>query len=136
MVDPVVLSVAPEKCAGCRACQCVCALHHFKVINYNKSRIRVEGRFPEPRFDIIYCRQCGTCAEACELGAIIEKRKRYIIDEKKCNNCGMCIDACPQGALFVHKDFKFPLKCDLCLQCIKFCPTGALTTVKPERGVA
>jgi pyruvate formate lyase activating enzyme len=57
---------------------------------------------PEIEFIHSLCRQCGSCLEACPLGAIhpdlwvkpVEK-----IDREICDRCGLCLQACPGSAL-------------------------------------
>lgn len=36
-----VLVFEPKKCIGCRLCEQVCVMNHFKVTNPAKSRIRI-----------------------------------------------------------------------------------------------
>jgi len=36
-----VLVFEPKKCIGCRLCEQICTLTHFKVTNPKKSRIRI-----------------------------------------------------------------------------------------------
>ena len=54
---------------------------------------------PELLFDASICVSCGTCAELCESGALIMKKKKLIFDRSKCNLCFSCTDLCPSGAL-------------------------------------
>jgi pyruvate formate lyase activating enzyme len=54
---------------------------------------------PELLFDASICVSCGTCAELCESGALIMKKKKLIFDRSKCNLRFSCTDLCPSGAL-------------------------------------
>jgi len=45
------------------------------------------------------CVSCGTCADACPVGAISQGDSQYVIDAGACLDCGTCADACPMGAI-------------------------------------
>ena len=44
------------------------------------------------------CQECGICAEACPVGAIIEGTP-YEIQQAKCLHCGRCFENCPFDAI-------------------------------------
>jgi|LFRM01.2.fsa_nt_gb ferredoxin len=44
------------------------------------------------------CLACGSCMDACPVGAISEG-DIYKIEPDKCESCGACADACPTGAI-------------------------------------
>jgi len=44
------------------------------------------------------CIGCGTCADECLAGAIVESGDMYRITDQ-CTDCGTCIDACPTEAI-------------------------------------
>mgnify|MGYP003317431200 CR=1 FL=1 len=44
------------------------------------------------------CVACGSCAEACPVGAISEGDGKYVINPDACLGCGTCADTCPVGA--------------------------------------
>jgi electron transfer flavoprotein alpha subunit len=44
------------------------------------------------------CIACGTCVDACPLGAISAAGDIYAISEE-CTECRACVDSCPVGAI-------------------------------------
>ncbi|MGQ9476520.1 MAG: DUF362 domain-containing protein [Actinomycetota bacterium] len=50
------------------------------------------------------CAGCGTCAEACFVGAVELKEGRALIDQEKCKGCGRCSQLCPNRAIWVDFD--------------------------------
>ncbi|MBS7644269.1 4Fe-4S dicluster domain-containing protein [Candidatus Bathyarchaeota archaeon] len=124
------------KCSGCRICELVCSVAHFKVNNPKKSAIRVMQLFPKPAVNTpIFCRQCAIlkCAEKCPTKAITRSPDgRMVVDQTNCIGCGACAEGCPFGAIYFHPEVKTPIKCDLCdgnPRCVQFCPTNALEYV-------
>ncbi len=45
------------------------------------------------------CSGCGTCVEACSVGAIQMMGQRAVINEALCTQCEACINVCPNGAI-------------------------------------
>ena len=45
------------------------------------------------------CVSCGSCADACPVGAISQGAAQYEIDANACLDCGSCADTCPLGAI-------------------------------------
>ncbi|MCX4336376.1 MAG: 4Fe-4S binding protein [Bacteroidales bacterium] len=46
------------------------------------------------------CVKCGTCLDACPVGAIYDAGEQYQIDSRICVSCGACFDECPQAAIW------------------------------------
>ena len=44
------------------------------------------------------CISCGTCVEACPVGAIVQAGEVYRITDE-CTECGACIEVCPVEAI-------------------------------------
>jgi len=129
------LTVISELCSGCKTCELVCALKHFKVNNPKKSALRVMVLYPHPviRMPII-CQQCRDpkCASNCPVEAIHSENGVVTIDKEECITCHNCVESCPFGAIFTHDDYEFPFKCDLCdgdPECVKHCPKQAIQYV-------
>lgn len=121
------LKVESKKCTGCRLCQLICALTHFRENNPRKAAIIIDAEFPTPGvFRPRICGQCGKCAEVCPEGAISERNGAYIINAEKCTLCLECVRGCPQEVMVTHEEASSPIKCDLCGECVGVCPTNAL----------
>lgn len=45
------------------------------------------------------CAACGSCVDACPMGAISEGDPVYTINPDECTDCGSCVDACPTEAI-------------------------------------
>ena len=45
------------------------------------------------------CISCGSCADACPVGAISQGDAHYVIDAGACLDCGSCAGTCPMGAI-------------------------------------
>ncbi len=153
-MKPKRISVVAEACAGCRTCELVCAMRHYKSNNPRKSAIRVALLFPEPGINSpSVCKQCEDppCVEACPVDAMtVDDLGVITISPEKCIKCLACIRACPWGALYIHDDIPTPIVCNLCgyskdpsviPECVRWCPTQALlfepaTTMGDSRRVA
>lgn len=122
------LKLNEPSCTGCRSCEIVCALHHYKENNPHKSALRVHGKFPSPgAYSLRFCTQCGKCAEVCKPGAIVEKKGIYKLYPDKCNGCLACIQVCPEDVLFLSGDSRVPIKCDWCGECMRICPRAVIS---------
>ena len=45
------------------------------------------------------CISCGSCADACPVGAISQGADHYEINADACLDCGSCADTCPMSAI-------------------------------------
>jgi len=45
------------------------------------------------------CVDCGTCAERCQIEALIESDDHMVVDLARCIGCGLCVTTCPQEAV-------------------------------------
>ena len=133
-----VLTIDPEKCTGCRACEMVCSLHHTGECNPTRSRVRVikwEVGVDMP----VMCHQCDTpvCRDVCPTGAIYrdERTNAMLISQDMCIGCKMCIFACPFGGPAIDSIGRQIILCDLCEgdpMCVKVCETGAINYVRAD----
>jgi ferredoxin len=126
------IKVTKEKCTGCRLCQQICTIEHFKEINPKKAAIGIEPKFPEPGYFVPkVCVQCGKCMVACPVDAISRQGNgAYVIDPETCTDCGMCVEACPFGVVFTHAGAPTPIICNFCMKCTEVCNTGAIVAVE------
>jgi carbon-monoxide dehydrogenase iron sulfur subunit len=131
------LTVIPDQCSGCRICELVCSIRHFRVNNPKKSAIRVMITYPQPVLRMpIVCSQCKEppCGQVCPVDALHRNNGVVQLDEKLCISCYKCVEACPFGAMYAHDDCEYPIKCDMCEgdpECVKKCPKGAIRLI-PE----
>ena len=123
-----------KRCSGCNVCRVVCALENFGVVQPVKALLRIKGCFPEPGvYNIVYCTQCGICAEECPEGAIRKSDGIYRIDYDLCTQCLICTDSCPFGVMVVL-DSGYPAKCVGCGKCVEFCPRNAILDLDKRPG--
>ena len=129
-----VLVFEPKKCIGCRLCEQMCVMTHFKVTNPKKSRIRII-RDDEKQLDsAIYCHSCvdAKCIEACEFDALSRDSETgaILVNEGNCVACSKCIEECPYDHPIMLPSEDYVLICDLCNgspACVEICPENAIT---------
>jgi Fe-S-cluster-containing hydrogenase component 2 len=130
----VRVTLNPQACQGCRACEAVCSLANFGVVNPSCTGIKVMEPGEMGKFKLVICMQCEDmpCAEVCPKKAIV--RDAYsgaVTVTGECTGCGLCTSACPPGAIHVI-DFqgkKRAFKCTLCGGqpiCTLICPRSAI----------
>lgn len=136
-----VLVFEPKKCIGCRLCEQVCVMNHFKVTNPAKSRIRIIRDDKNQQDSAIYCHFCidAKCIEACESEALSRdpETNAIIVSEEDCVACERCIEDCPYNHPIMHPSQDYVLICDLCEgnpACVEICPENAIQySVNEER---
>ena len=136
-----VLVFEPKKCIGCRLCEQVCVMNHFKVTNPAKSRIRIIRDDENQQDSVIYCHFCidAKCIEACESEALSRdpETNAIIVSEEDCVACERCIEDCPYNHPIMHPSQDYVLICDLCEgnpACVEICPENAIQySVNEER---
>lgn len=121
------IGVNHDRCSGCRACEVICSLARFKEVNPKKAALKISGEFPVPgTYRINYCDQCGQCADACPVEAIVPREGVYLLDQALCTGCGSCVEACPYGVIIIPAGMDVPVKCELCGECFSVCNRNAL----------
>ena len=120
-------TVIHEKCSGCGTCKLACAMENFSAVQPARALLRIEGRFPAPGdYRIHFCDQCGACAEACPVEAIVMVSGAYRVDQDLCTGCMTCVEVCPKGVMVEQPGSEFPAKCILCGACAEICPRSAI----------
>jgi anaerobic carbon-monoxide dehydrogenase iron sulfur subunit len=136
------LTINPEKCTNCRACELTCSFNKEGIYAPSLSRIRVV-RFIDRGLNVpMACVNCArpACVEVCptEAAHIDRTVPTVRIDEEKCIGCGECVKACPFGAAEFNEEKGVAYMCDLCggnPACVPNCIYGALT-FKPRYNIA
>jgi len=80
----------------CMCCHCCCVL--LKMLKLGgKPGDQVQSSF-YAAIDAETCTACGTCAERCQINAVIEGDS-VEIDATRCIGCGVCVSTCPEEAI-------------------------------------
>lgn len=139
----MILSIQPENCIGCLACEVYCSLAHEGVVNLDLARIKVhqdENRLIMVPVACIPC-EAKACIQACpeEKAITLAASGAVLIDESLCTGCSRCVRACKIGAIRFHKlpgrgkkGIAVSLKCDQCdgdPWCARVCPNDAIRFV-------
>ena len=109
-----MMNVANTKSQNSCSC-CGCCCHAMRSISeFNAPSMAAPPHFL-PQLDASQCAQCGQCARACPMGAIIVdmRGKSFQHLEARCIGCGQCALACqPRRALRMEPvpDYKLPYK--------------------------
>ncbi len=138
--QPVSLTIVPEKCTACMACELACSFTKEEVFSPSLSRIRVARVFEAGINVPVACINCAhaPCMDACPTGAIVREGPLGIVrvDSDICNGCGDCVEVCPYGAVYIPEGEFTAFMCDLCggdPACVPNCIYGALTyTRQPD----
>lgn len=137
----LVLTVAAEKCTGCRLCELACSVRNYSEADPARARVYVVRDECEGLVGTIpvVCQQCvdPLCVELCPATALSRDGETgaVVVDVDRCLGCRSCVQVCPFGAPSVDRRLGVTQKCDLCdgdPTCAKFCPTGALTAVPAD----
>lgn len=131
-----ILQKIEERCIACNVCEMMCSNAYFKVMDREKSAIRIteEGQVKK----IHICNQCGSCIDICPVLALRRDAKGVVrLDRKKCVGCLMCVGFCNALVMMQHDDIQEPFKCVACGLCARDCPAEALyldkdAQVKPQ----
>lgn len=136
------VTVYPEKCTGCRACEMVCSLNKWGECSPERAairNIRTEAAGLVSTLPVL-CQQCENpiCQAVCPVGAITrdELTGALVVDEDKCLGCRRCVYSCPFGGVSVDSVTGKAVKCDLCggdPNCVKFCSKEALQFVMDDK---
>ena len=117
------IKIDQSKCTGCRHCEVVCSLKHFKHVNPKKARIRI---FLDEEANRYFPVISGPFTEA-------ECSSKYdiTVDGEEYDDCTLCRATCPSRPWFREPDTDIPLKCDFCgdppdPECVKVCASSAL----------
>jgi carbon-monoxide dehydrogenase iron sulfur subunit len=116
------IKVDKKRCSGCHICEMVCSLFHLKMINTEKSAIRIRKDDLDTSLNSpTLCHQCKEmeCLHGKNVVEELEK-KMFIWDKGRAEKC-------PFHALPVFGDAAY--HCDFCggdPQCVKFCTPKAL----------
>ena len=127
----MAIKVDEKKCMNCHICEMTCSIVNFGDSNIKKAAIlSIEDHRKLGTFKVIYCNQCGICADNCPTNAIIRLDSGYKIDADLCINCGICISVCPRDAIFELEGLNIPIKCWGCNECSYVCPVGAIEIIQ------
>ena len=136
------ISIIPERCTGCQACEMVCSLSHEDACSSSLSRIRIKKWEEISLFIPIVCQNCEKppCVDVCPTGARRRASETGVVstDEKQCVGCKSCLYVCPNSAPVLHPLTKRTMTCDLCKGrplCTQICTVGALSYIR-ERDVS
>jgi Fe-S-cluster-containing dehydrogenase component len=112
-----LVTIDPDKCTGCRACQMACSIKHFGFCSPAHALIKVHEFVDQQVFIPVICQACetATCEKVCPTNA----RRRLPngamgTDPDRCIGCRGCVYACPFNSLAVDPETGQAKSCDLC----------------------
>ena len=86
----------------CNCCGCCCAFLRG-VTTWGIEHAVAEANYVA-EIDGETCEACGTCAERCQVGAIVEARDGvYAVRRESCIGCGLCVTGCPSEAAHLRR---------------------------------
>ena len=63
-----------------------------------------------------------SCMKVCPTDALAKRKDGgVILDQRRCIGCGSCVEACTLGAIFWDEQKNKPLVCVHCGQCVQHC---------------
>ena len=128
-----VLAVRPELCTACGLCEQTCAETFFKVIDRDRSAIRITARSLDEDVLVEFCTQCGECIAVCPTQALYRAKNGIVrLKKQDCTGCLACVGFCPTLTLYVAPNDTLPCKCIACAKCADICPTDALYMTEAE----
>ena len=125
-----MLKVDASKCTGCRTCELVCSMKHYKAFNPSKAFLKVDISGMSP-FPLVCPCSDRPCIKNCPVGALSIKSGIIKVDKKKCTSCGTCVKVCPLKVMRLENGT--PRTCDLCggkPECVKYCTLEVLKVKK------
>lgn len=67
------------------------------------------------------------CLKVCPVGALSPREGGgVLLDATRCIGCGSCMEACPMGAIFWDSERNKPDICVHCGYCVSYCPHEVL----------
>jgi len=85
----------------CLCCGCCCSiLSNLKKLP-EPARHAASNYFAT--LDPEQCVGCGTCADRCQMEAIVMEGESASILRKRCIGCGLCVTTCPQEAISLRE---------------------------------
>ena len=122
-----VLAARPNLCVGCRLCEQTCADIFFKVIDRDRSAIRITVLSMQEDAVVEFCSQCGECIAVCPTQALYRAKNGIVrLKKQDCTGCMACVGFCPTLTMYFAPDDTIPFKCIACAKCVETCPTDAL----------
>jgi ferredoxin len=86
--------------AICNCCSCCCGA--MQAWRNDVPMLASSGYVSQ--VDADRCVGCGTCADICPFGAVVERDGLAVVDAELCMGCGVCVAKCEQGALSLVRD--------------------------------